>query len=114
MESKGKNYYPVVNFNLDYDNNDSPTKDKHKNAHCKETIRERRKECDLRPRDSKRKEDGCISIGGLAINMEPMPRMGRKSLLSKAQKQAILEIKQGKQGTISRALRYLGPRGTIK
>ena len=46
--------------------------------------------------------------------MEPKPQMGRKSLLSKAQKRVILEIKQGKQGTISRELRDLGLEGVIK
>ena len=51
----------MVNFNPDSVNNDFPTKHKHKNAHCKEKIRERRKEYNLRPRYSKGKEDGCIS-----------------------------------------------------
>ena len=99
----------MVNFNPDSVNNNAPAKDRHKNALCKETIRDVRKEYNMRPRATKGKEDGYILIGGLALNTELKPHMGRKSLLSKAQKQAILEIKQGKQGTISRALRDLGP-----
>ena len=104
----------MVNFNPDSVNNNAPAKDRHKNALCKERIREVRKEYNLRPRATKGKEDGCISIGGLDLNTEPKREMGRKSLLSKAQKQAILKIKQGKQGKISRVLRDLGPRSTIK
>ena len=90
MESKGNNYFPVVNFNPDSINNDSPAKDKHKNDLCKEMIREVRKEYNLIPRATKDKEDGYISIGGLALNTELKPQMGRKSFLSKAQKQVIL------------------------
>ena len=83
-ESKGNNYFLVVNFNPDSVNNNAPAKDRHKNALCKETIREVRKEYNLRPRATKGKQDGCISIGVLAINTEPKPEMGRKSLLSKS------------------------------
>ena len=112
-EPKGNNYYPMVNFKHDDSNNNSPGKENQKKVQCKEVLRERKTGYNLRPRVSKEKND-CISTGRLALNAEPKPQMGRKSLLSKAQKHAILEIKQGKQGTISRALRDLGPRGVIK
>ena len=113
VEPKGNNYNPMVNFKHDDSKNNSPGKENKKIAQCKELIRERKTEYKLRPRVSKEKND-FISTRGLSPFMEPKPQMGRKSLLSKAQKREILEIKQGKQGTISRALRDIGPGGVIK
>ena len=74
----------MVNFNPDSVNNNAPAKDRHKNALCKETIRDMRKEYNMRPRATKGKEDDCISIGGLALNIELKLDMGRKFLLSKS------------------------------
>ena len=41
-------------------------------------------------------QDEGVSTGGLALNPAQKPRLGRKNLLSKAQVQAAIDVKQGK------------------
>ena len=112
VEPKGNNYYPMVNFKNVASRN-SPSKENQKIVQYKELKSERKSEYNLRPRVSRGKNE-YISTGGLSLNLDPKPQIGRKSFLSKAQKRAISKIKQGKQGTILRALRDVGPRGVIK
>ena len=59
---------------------------------------------DLRSRSSSIEEE-VVSTGRLALNNAQKPRLGRKSYLSKAQVQATLDIKDGKQTSIKRAIR---------
>ena len=50
-------------------------------------------------------EEDCVSTGGLALNPLQNPKDGRKTLLSKAKKQAVMDVKQGWQTLLTRALR---------
>ena len=45
------------------------------------------------------------------LNPSQKPILGRKTLLSKAQVQAALDVKQGKQTTLKWALRVMAPDG---
>ena len=89
---------------------ESSPKDITKEAPCKLA----KKEYNLRPRAYKSTGEECISTGGLAPNNVIKPQMGRKTFLSKAHKQAILDVKQGRQVTISRVLRDKALGGTKK
>ena len=48
-----------------------------------------------------------VSSRGLALKSLQKTRLGKKTLLSKAQVQDALDVKQGKQDTFKRALRVL-------
>ena len=50
-----------------------------------------------------------VSTGGLAPNPPQKTKMGRKSFLSKAQRQALVDVNLGKQSTLKRELRVLAP-----
>ena len=53
-------------------------------------------------------------MGGLAPNSLLKPQLGRKTFLSKAQKQVVLEVKRSKQSTILGALREKALGGVVK
>ena len=57
VEPKGNNYNPMVNFKHDDSKNNYLGKENQKIAQCKELIRERKIEYNLRPRVSKEKND---------------------------------------------------------
>ena len=60
----------------------------------------------LRSRSSSILEE-VVSLARLALNKIQKPQSGRKSLLSKGQVEAALDIKDGKHATIKRDLKVL-------
>ena len=52
-----------------------------------------------------------VSSRVLALKSRQKPRLGRKTLLSKAQVEDALDVKQGKQDTLKRALKVLALEG---
>ena len=64
-----------------------------------------RKVYKFRSRGTLKEEEGLVSTGEVALNPSQKAQVGNKSLLSKYQKQEMMDIKQGKNTTISQALR---------